>query len=202
MYGIYKQARNAAWQFLIDNNITSLPVNLLEVCNNNNIRLLRDTRSVYLSDADRGIAYYRDDQFRIIVNGIDSVLDQRYTIGHELGHIFLHHPMTDGKYGRSFGVLRKPNSKLEYQAERFSIDILAPACALWGLNLHKAEEIAEVCGISIQAATYRAERMKILYKRNAFLIDPLEQQVYDQFSNFIRSKKFPAQRQEKRKEVI
>ena len=185
MYDIYKQARDAAWQFLINNNITLLPVNLANVCRNNNIRLFRDTKSIYLSESDKGATYLRDNQFYIFVNGLDSAAVQRYTVGHELGHIFLQHPMKNGKYGRSFGVQGKPKSKIEYQAERFAIDILAPSCVLWALNLHTAEEISEICNISIQAATHRAERMEILYQRNSFLKHPLERQVFERFKRYI-----------------
>lgn len=78
---------------------------------------------------------------------------------------------------------------MEYQAERFAIDILAPACVLWGLNLHTAEDIAKVCNISMQSAHIRAERMEILYKRNKFLTSPLEKQVFEQFSDFIKQYK-------------
>ena len=77
----------------------------------------------------------------------------------------------------------------EYQAERFAIDILAPACILWGLNLHTAEEIAKVCGISMSSAQRRAERMEILYQRNMFLSHPLERQVFQQFQKFISENK-------------
>jgi len=42
--------------------------------------------------------------------------------------------MINGKYTRTFEI----NNQCEYQAERFAIDILAPACVLWGLNLHMA----------------------------------------------------------------
>lgn len=67
----------------------------------------------------------------------------------------------------------------------FASRLLAPACVLWGLNFHTAEEIAKVCNISITAAQIRAERMDMLYKRNKFLISPLERKVYEQLKGFI-----------------
>ena len=67
----------------------------------------------------------------------------------------------------------------------FAARLLAPACVLWGLDLHTAEEISEACNISLQAAGFRAERMKELYRRNRFLTSPLERKLYDQFRDFI-----------------
>lgn len=114
-------------------------------------------------------------RFSIVVNPDDSTKVQRYTIAHELGHIFLDH----------FENKTISNADMEYQAERFAIDILAPACVLWGLDLHNAKDISEVCNISISAAQRRAERMEVLYKRNMFLSHPLEQQVFQQFKQSI-----------------
>lgn len=106
----------------------------------------------------------------------DSIKErQRYSIMHELGHYLLGH----SDY----------SEENEYQAERFAIDVLAPACVLWGLNLHSAEDIARVCNISITSARIRADRMEVLYKRNMFLSHPLERQVFNQFKNFISQSK-------------
>lgn len=77
------------------------------------------------------------------------------------------------------------NLDMEYQAERFAIDILAPACVLWGLNLHTTKDISEVCNISMASAQRRAERMETLYRRNMFLSHPLERQAFQQFKKFI-----------------
>ena len=108
-----------------------------------------------------------NNQCYIIVDDKLSIAVQRYSIAHEIGHILL----GDG----------------EYEAERFAIDVLAPACVLWGLNLHTAEDIAHVCNISIPSARIRAERMAVLYDRNMFLSHPLERQVFSQFKDFIDS---------------
>lgn len=175
-YDIYTQARDEAWRFLIDNHVDSLPVKLLAICRQKEIALLYDHDEKYLSKAERGRTFIDSTGgFSIVLNPTDSTAVQRYTIAHELGHIVLGH----------FTERTLSPSDMEYQAERFAIDILAPACVLWGLSLHTAEEIAPVCGISMQAAKIRAERMDALYKRNKFLISPLERQVFQQFRPFI-----------------
>ena len=174
-HDIYEQARNASWKFLIDNHVTSLPVNLSAICQQKGISLLYDHDRKYLSGNERGCTFTDCEKRCIVLNPDNSIEVKRYTIAHELGHIFLDH----------FVNKTMSNSDMEYQAERFAIDILAPACVLWGLNLHTAKDISEVCNISISAAQIRAERMKILYRRNKFLLHPLERQVFRQFKQFI-----------------
>lgn len=185
-YGIYQNSRNASWQFLIDNGICELPVRLGNLCNQLGYVLMYDSKVNFLKPNERGISFYKNNTWNIILNDKLSFQIQRYTIAHELGHIALGHHLTNGKYGRTF-IMNNPE---EYQAERFAIDILAPACVLWGLDLHTPEEIAKVCDISITSATKRARRMKELYHRNMFLVHPLERQVYNQFKKFIELKKY------------
>lgn len=74
---------------------------------------------------------------------------------HELGHFVLGH-LGNEPLSRSESDCRPEE---EQAADKFAINMLAPACVLWDLNLHTHEEIAKVCDISMQAATYRAERM-------------------------------------------
>ena len=182
---IYEQARDTAWKFLIDNHVTSLPVKLSTICQQRGISLLFDHDRKCLSGNERGCTFIRCTfincmgKYSIVLNPDDNVVIQRYTIAHELGHIFLNH----------FVNQTMSSSDMEYQAERFAIDILAPACVLWGLNLHTAKDISEVCNISMKSAQIRAKRMEILYSRNKFLTSPLERQVCEQFSDFIHQYK-------------
>lgn len=182
-YGIYKDARNGSWRFLLDNNVDSLPVNFNIVAQNIGLKIRQDTGSILLPH-ERG-ATITDGTKTYIILRQSNIASMRYTTAHELGHIFLGHPMVDEKYARTFAT----EDNYEYQAERFAIDILAPACVLWGLNLHTPQEIAQVCNISMTSATKRARRMEELYRRNMFLSHPLERQVYKQFKKFVEENK-------------
>ena len=102
---------------------------------------------------------------------------------HELGHILLGHL---GEYDL---VNREPqpgDNPIEQAANVFASRLLAPACVLWALNVRTPEEIADICQISHQSASFRAERMAELYKRGKFLTSPLERKVYEQFLGYIQ----------------
>ncbi len=165
----YNEIRDASWKCLSQCKINSLPVNLSQICKHYGIKIVKNSnlQENKLLANERAKTMKIDDVFHIIVNDSDTMPVQRYSIAHEIGHILL------------------GNGLNEYEAERFAIGILAPACVLWKLNLHSAEDIAKVCNISITAAKNRAKRMEILYARNKFLTSPLERQVYSQFLDFI-----------------
>ena len=182
-YGIYKGARNGSWRFLLDYKVDKLPLDLNAVAKTMGIKIRKDTSGILLP-SERG-ATITDGNKTYILLKPSSVEVMRYTTAHELGHIFLGHPMINGRYGYTF----MNDTFLEYQAERFAIDILAPACVLWGLGLHTPQEIAEVCNISMTSAIKRANRMEELYRRNMFLSHPLEREVFKQFEKFIEENK-------------
>lgn len=176
-YKKYKTARDSAWQCLIDCNITSLPLKISTVCHHYNVDIIKNSdlkinSKARLTETQRGKLVTIRGNFYIIVNDSETYQAQRYTICHELGHLII--PTSD-----------------EYEAERFAISILAPACVLWGCNVHSAEDIAEMCNISQASAKIRAERMKTLYKRNKFLTSPLERKVFEQFSDYIKNHRHP-----------
>ena len=191
IYGIYKNVRNAAWQCLIDNKITSLPVDLLRIADSAKIKIIKNSDVNILSGGESGAAFldYDSNDWYIIYDDECNAGRRRFTIAHELGHIFLGHELVNGHHGRTINT-KKPQS--ESQADVFASRLLAPACVLWGLNLHKADEIANICNISKAAANVRAERMAELYKPGKFLTSPLEKQVFEQFRAFIEeTKKHP-----------
>lgn len=193
MYKDYQQARNLSWEVLIRNNVCELPVKIVPICRNYGIRVRSYQDS---SDVLRGLGLLhmtdRTDGFLTYISGAPVIFydqrcvpgRQRFTIAHELGHYLLGHVMP----GQVTAINREPapgDSPQERQANQFAARVLAPACVLWGLDLHDADEIATACGISRAAAAFRAERMRELYRRGKFLTAPQEKQVYRQFENFI-----------------
>ena len=176
-YKSYTNARDASWHFLINNSISSLPVNIISILKSMNIILRKDFN---ILPNERGYSVFTDDGYQIVVPDC-PVPQKRYTVMHEIGHIVMSHIQDEERY--------------EYEAERFAIDVLAPACVLWALDMHEPEDIAKLCNISITSAHIRSERMELLYKReqeflgtrghSCFLQAPLERKVYEQFKPFI-----------------
>lgn len=189
IYGVYKKARDASWQALIDNKVDCLPVDLVQIVNKNGITLLKNSDVHELRNGEAGISIFDGKQWFIVYNDDHPIGRKRFTVAHELGHIFLGHPLIAGYHARTTG---REVTQTENEANVFASRFLAPACVLWGLNAHTAEEIARFCGLSAEAAEIRAKRMAELYKRDKFLTSPLEQQVYKQFERFIEQNRLNA----------
>lgn len=179
-YKDYQNSRDLAWDILLREHITELPVIVTGLCRQMGIEVYLYTPT----DDNDGRSTIIDGKPRIFVSDRCSRQRQRFTAAHELGHILLGHVNEHHKL-----VNREPSSKdnpIEQAANVFASRLLAPACVLWALNARTPEEIAALCDISYQAAKFRAERMDLLYQRNKFLTSPKERAVYKQFSDFIR----------------
>lgn len=193
-YKAYQKSRDAAWQLLIDTKADHLPIDLDSMCKRIGAKVynyqqakptLIKTGLDKLANETDGMTLFVGNKPVIFFDSVCYAPRIRFTVAHELGHLILGH-VSPGQYT----ILNRepsPNDAPEERAaNQFAARLLAPACVLWGLNLHSAEEIADVCKISHQAAVFRAERMAELYRRNKFLISLLERRVYEQFQPFIR----------------
>lgn len=187
IYGKYKDARNAAWQCLIDYNVTSMPVSVLDIAKSAGIRVIKNSMVKWLLPSESGISIVVGNKWFIVYDDSNSRQRCRFTVAHELGHIFLGHELK--KRGNLTQTIRDSESFAEQEANIFASRLLAPACVIWALGLKTANEISSVCDISHSAAEFRAERMETLYKRNKFLSAPLERKVYSNFGSFIKEVK-------------
>ena len=207
IYGVYKKARNASWQALIDNRVDSLPVDVVKIVGNNGIKLLKDSQTHELRSGEAGISVFDGTQWYIVYDDLLPLGRKRFTVAHEFGHIVLGHPLIAGFHARTTGgSLPQTESEANIFASRFLLRatgcfrirgisasrFLAPACVLWGLNVHTAADISRICEISLEAAGIRAKRMAELYKRNMFLTSQLERRVYNQFASFIEQNRLKA----------
>ena len=181
-YGKYKDARNASWQCILDFNINKLPVMVTDIIKKSeSIRLFKESDVHMLENGESGKTILHNGFFEIVYRDTEPSYRCRFTISHELGHIFLGHLLINTPVYRTFAV----RDDLESSANVFARDLLAPACVLHELQATTAEQIAKICNISMQAAKHRAERMAILEARNKYYLHPLERQVRKQFEQFI-----------------
>ncbi len=178
-YAIYQNVRNSAWQCLLDFQIDSLPVDVLKIATTANIHVIKNSLIHDLLPGEHGKAYFNGWKWIVIYDDLQPTVVSRFTLAHELGHIFLGHHLAYIKY-REIQEFQNAG-KAEKQADAFAQRLLCPACVLWDLNLHTTEEIAQRCRVDLPIAEKRAQRMKTLYQRNKFLTDPLEKEVYKQF---------------------
>lgn len=184
-YGIYASCRDAAWRFLIDFDVTELPIKLVVAANRAGIRVIRNSKVSELHDGERGASIYMPDKQWLIVYDDTLPIDEaRMVIAHELGHILLGH---EYKYGDSRFPGGKSKLKSEREADMFAVRILAPACILHEARLLDGDKIAEACMIPKAIANARAKRMGVLETRNMFYKSELESQVRDKFKDYIET---------------
>lgn len=181
-YGAYKNVRDAAWQVLVRHNASELPIQVVSIANNSGITVIQNKEVNELKSNEIGVSVYDGEKWYIIYDSTMQKARIRFTLAHELGHIFLGHPTKDGYHARTIDTDRQ---NVEREADAFASRLLMPSCVIWGLGLHSAEEIRDTCGVSFEAAKIRMERMNTLYQRNKFLTSSLERQVYKNFEHYI-----------------
>lgn len=129
-YGIYKDARDAAWRFLIDYHVDRLPVDLKAITDMLGIKGVFDDNNI-LHPNQKDTTLTDESATYIIIRRGCTPAENKYTVIHELGHGYFGHPLVDSKYGKTFAY----DNQYEYQAEWFAVDVLAPVCVLWELDL-------------------------------------------------------------------
>lgn len=198
-YRDYQRARDAAWRILLDCKVDRLPVSLNAVCRKLKIRVLsyekggRMLERAELAQAARhtdGMTFYTRTTPVVLFDEKKPPQRTRFTVAHEVGHIILGH-VEPGSFTVANREPRPEDAPEEQAANQFAARLLAPACVLWGLDVHTPEEIMKLCRISRPAAEFRAQRMAELYRRNKFLTSPLERAVHEQFQPFIRGFRCP-----------
>lgn len=189
-YHYYKQARNAAWQCLLDVGVCSLPVKTLKITDFFNIKVIKNCDVKLLRPLESGCSLVdKQGKWTIVYDDTETIGRIRFTIAHELGHILLGHELEAGF--THYRKISEGKPTTETQADEFATRLLAPACVLWALNAFSADEITEICEISHKAAEFRAKRMGTLKERDMFLTHPLEKKLYKAFEPWIEQQKRP-----------
>lgn len=197
----YAKSRDLAWKILINSRIINLPVDVYKICSTERI-------AIFTYSEGQNIIKNLDLEEHILDNDAFSVGNmiffdntkpgprQRFSIAHELGHIFLHNNNQATVYNRE----PSPNDDpVETEANIFASRLLAPLCVLQFLNLNSAKEISEYCDISYTAAKARLNRLCEIRKRNSerkksknhgtFLLSKLERKVLENFKDYIEKNK-------------
>ncbi len=185
IYGIYRNVRDAAWLCLRDYHVDRLPVSVSAISRAAGIKVIKNSAVGELQPSESGISYYDGENWYVIYDDENTIERSRFTVAHEIGHIFLGHDLKKGYHTRTRTFDVRP--AIEREADMFAARLLCPACVLWGLDIRTADDIARVCRVSHTVAKIRAERMDVLYRRGKFLTNPLEREVYENFEGFVKS---------------
>lgn len=183
-YGIYQGIRNSAWRCLLDFHIDSLPVDIRAIARGANVRILSNQSFPLLRRTDRGMTYFTPDHRIIVYNEALPSEEIRFTVAHELGHLFLGHDLAYERYGTTRNDQKAISEK---QANQFATRLLCPSCVLWALDLDTPEKIAVFCHVPMSVAKERAKRLRLLKQRNCFLTDPQEKLLFEAFTPYIES---------------
>ncbi len=126
---------------------------------------------------NEGLTNEKDGKYIILINPANSTLERnRFTIAHEIGHIYLQHVSTNNKL-------------IEKEANMFASRILMPMILIKELNITSAEGLAQVCQVSIEAATWRMKRYNEIKGRMKFYTNQLEIKVREQLKEYIQRSK-------------
>lgn len=129
-----------------------------------------DVHFVDLEDSSiSGATLYKDDHFTILVNTEKPFTRQHFTLGHELGHYFLHQDSLREKRGIVDGDtwMDEPNvlfrvddaasAKVEKEASNFAAALLMPehlVVEAWDAT-HSIEDCARIFQLSVVAMSIR-----------------------------------------------
>lgn len=197
-YADYQSARDASWETLVRMKVKELPVKVSDICNSYGyvlldyqvgmepIAALGLSAQVKISD---GFSTIKDYQYYIFYNPGMSAGRIGFTVAHELGHILLGHLRKEGQITPRNKEPAKGDPPTETMANVYASRLLAPAFVLHSLKAESPEEISRLCDISLQSATFRAQRMELLNDRDKFDISPLERAFHKQFMLYILKEK-------------
>ncbi len=199
MNPIDNELRITAWQVLVAANVTNLPVNINHVCKDSGIKMVKYSSIIYplfdnykLTESMTAISAsfsmnIHNKPFIFYDDAQKNIRLTRFAIAHELGHILLRH--NEAGAISAFDLDNPAFLRGEKGADAFATYLLAPSCVLRQLNIHRRNDIVNICDIPNQYVVEKSKYMKHLCKHNIFLDFDLECKVCMQFGEFIQKHK-------------
>jgi len=161
MSKIKKELEQLTSNILLDNDMYKIPVDVLKIARANDIE-------VYEGDLDKKISgairYYKDTKkFVILLNKNDSVVRQRFTVAHELGHFFLHREILENNEIHVDAMFRMPNEK-ESEVDYFAGALLMNRTLLEKMYEENTSitELSQIFKVSVSAMTVRLDILNLL----------------------------------------
>jgi Zn-dependent peptidase ImmA (M78 family) len=128
--------------------------------------LVEDT---FLDDPEKSGSLFveNEDDFRIIISSHTSAKRDRFTIAHELGHLFLHYLLPKRHLSpdqNKMYALRKDSDRVEWEANWFAAAFLMPSQEFASIHAEMEgdmEDIADYFDVSVSAAEIRAKSLDL-----------------------------------------
>ena len=155
-------------KILVDNDMLKIPVDIIKIANNNDIKVYEASLDKKISGA---IKYNKEEEkFQILVNENDVNSRQRFTIAHELGHYFLHKNYLKSEELHIDTILYRADIEddIEARDREREVDYFAGALLMNRTLVQKLRsentisELAEIFKVSISAMTVRLDILGIL----------------------------------------
>ncbi|MBU2701755.1 Zn-dependent peptidase ImmA (M78 family) [Sporomusaceae bacterium BoRhaA] len=198
----YNLASKKALAFLLKYKISALPVSPIEIikrfgCSIRTYSFHANKLECSVQDICEacgsidGYSVYDEltGKYKITYNDQISSSDRiRFTLMHELGHIFLHHFIDFEQTKLCRGGLNNEDLEvLDKEANHFASKVLAPEMVLLRAGWKQPETIHEKCALSTEASKYKAAKIIEMATKRDFITN-LERQVLYQFYDFIYQK--------------
>jgi len=179
----FYKANEIARDFIKEQNITTLPVDIFRIAEDLNITLIpfssanqQEVQTLRKNGCDAAV------QFIVELNSYFIIYDDQklrgrihFTITHEIGHIRLGHLHQNGYCNRS----HKNDDPIEKEADAFAAELLRPAPLLQLLGLKTEQEIQNICDVTRRAANVGIQQSAWSFTKNVLTF------YATQFKNFI-----------------
>lgn len=152
----YKFARDMAIQVLRKYSLTEVPTNLVKVFNNLGLKYIELNDP---EDLDGAIIEIEGKPKIAVLNKAKPITRQRFTLAHELGHIFLEHKKRDiydaeaareAEEDLNLSIKKPPR---EVEADVFASELLIPYAQLkrYHSEINEVDKLAKVFVVSREA---------------------------------------------------
>lgn len=177
-YARYEYCNRKACEFLEEYSINSFPVNVEEIIHRNRWGLVKYSQIMNDFHCDRqtvirclgskdGYTIWDGENYTISYNDDDSLGNRtRFTLMHEVGHIYLNH-LIDFESTKIYrgSLTKSENTVLENEANAFARNVLLPTTLLEKLKDQSVSNVSRQFGITAGAAKTRLD----LYRKDSSL---------------------------------
>jgi len=177
---IYDSIRLRAWECLIDNKITKLPVDLFKIVKKFNIKVYNNSDVKILKSSERGRCLIIDDRQVIILDDKLPKEQIRFELAHELGHIVLYPDHINHKLWSLDKKEVKLTTEEERQVSMFAIHATAPLPLLRAASINHGLQIANKCNIPPEIAIIVAQYIKAICVDEDIRLNAVEQAIYEE----------------------